>query len=164
MSKSRVSITAGAVFLSAALAVNLFSSPSKTTNITTQRTTAPADLTPEQVLTWDCETTEFKPEILMIMCADGGIYVEKIQWDSWSQEGATGLGIYSENLCEPNCAEGKRVTASVNLTLSNLTEQNGKYYLRTLEMSSVGGKGFPRSNAYSFQWDVMEFAEMVTGN
>ncbi len=36
---------AGAVFLSAALGVSLFSSPSKSTNITTQRTTTPADLT-----------------------------------------------------------------------------------------------------------------------
>ncbi len=161
MSKSRVTITAGAVFLSAALAVNLFSSPSKTTNITTQRSTTPADLTPEQVFTWDCETAEFKPEILMIMCADGGIYVEKIQWDSWSQEGATGRGIFSENLCDPNCAEGERVTAPVNLTLSNLIEQNGKYYLRTLDITTSDGKDFPWGRGNSFQWDVMEFAEII---
>ncbi len=161
MSKSRVTITAGAVFLSAALAVGLFSSPSRTTNITTQGTTTPADLAPEQVLTWDCETTEFKPETLMIMCADGGIYVEKIQWDSWSQEGATGRGIFSETLCDPNCAEGERVTAPVNLTLSNLIEQNGKYYLRTLDITTSDGKDFPWGRGNSFQWDVMEFAEII---
>ncbi len=140
MSKSRVTITAGAVLLSAALAVNLFSSPSRTTNITTQGTTTPADLAPEKVLTWDCETTEFKPETLMIMCADGGIYIEKIHWDSWSQEGATGRGIFSENLCDPSCAEGERVTASVKLTLTNLTELEGKYYLQTLEIGTLDGK------------------------
>ena len=149
MSKSRVAITAGAVFLSAALAVSLFSSQQSKT------------LTPEQVLTWDCETAEYMPESITITCADGGIFVEKIQWSTWSKEGATGMGIYSENLCEPSCAEGKRVTAPVKLTLSNLTESKGKVYLRTLDIVTSDGKDFPWGGADGFQWDVMEFAEMM---
>ena len=152
MSKSKVTITAGAVFLSAALAVSLFSTQEPTSIIT------------EQVLTWDCETAKYKPESITITCADGGIYVEKIRWSSWSQEGATGIGIFSENLCEPSCAEGQRVEAPVILRLSNLSEQNGKYYLRTLDISSVDGKDFPWGKADSFQWDVMEFAEMMDSN
>jgi len=152
VSKSRVAITAGAVFLSAALAVSLFSG---------QQISAP---TPEQILTWDCETAVYKPESITITCADGGIYVEKIKWINWSQEGATGSGILSENLCEPSCAEGKRVTAPVNLNLSNLSQLNGKYYLRTLDITTSDGKDFPWGRANSFQWDVMEFAELVTGN
>ena len=150
MSKSRVIITAGAVFLSAALAVSLFSSQQS------------KPLTPEQVLTWDCETPEYKPESITIPCADGGIFVEKIQWSTWSKEGATGMGIYSENLCEPNCAEGERVTAPVKLTLSNLTENKGKVYLRTLDIVTSDGKDFPWGRADGFQWDVMEFAEMMS--
>ena len=149
MSKSRVAITAGAVFLSAALAVSLFSA---------QKTSAP---TPKQILTWDCETAVYKPESITITCADGGIFVEKIQWSTWGQEGATGIGIYSENLCEPNCAEGRRVIAAVKLTLSNLTQQNEKYYLRTLDITTSDGKDFPWGRANSFQWDVMEFVEMM---
>ncbi len=152
MSKSRVAITAGAVFLSAALAVSLFSA---------QKTSAP---TPEQILTWDCQTAVYNPESITITCADGGIFVAKIRWSTWNKDGATGLGIYSKNLCEPSCAEGKRVTAPVNISLSNLTEQNGKYYLRTLDISSVDGKDFPWGKADSFQWDVMEFAEMMDSN
>ncbi len=140
MSKSRVTITAGAVFLSAALAVNLFSSPSKTTNITTQRSTTPADLTPEQVFTWDCETAVYKPESITITCADGGMYVKKIQWSTWGKEGAAGYGVLSENLCKPSCAEGRQVTASVDLRLSDLTELEGKYYLQTLEIGTLDGK------------------------
>jgi hypothetical protein len=151
VSKSRVAITAGAVFLSAALAVSLFSSQQSKT------------LTPEQVLTWDCETAEHKPESITITCADGGIFVEKIQWSTWSKEGATGTGIYSENLCEPSCAEGKRVTAPVKLTLSNLTEFKEKFYLRTIDISTQNGKDFPWGRADGFQWDVMEFAEMMNG-
>ena len=149
MNKSKVAITAGAVFLSTALAVSLFlSQQSKTIN-------------PEQILTWDCETAEYKPESITITCADGGIFVEKIQWSTWSQEGATGTGIYSENLCEPNCAEGERVTAPVKLTLSNLTENKGKVYLRTLDIVTSDGKDFPWGRADGFKWDVMEFAEIM---
>jgi hypothetical protein len=152
VSKSRVAITAGAVFLSAALAVSLFLA---------QKTSAP---TPEQILTWDCETAVYKPESITITCADGGMFVEKIRWSTWGEEGATGIGIYSENLCEHNCAEGKRVTAPVKLTLSNLTEQNDKYYLRTLDITTSDGKDFSWRRADGFQWDVMEFSEMMNGS
>ncbi len=152
MSKSRVAITAGAVFLSAALAVSLFSAQESTS------------ITPEQVLTWDCESAEYKPESITITCADGGIYVEKIRWISWSQEGATGIGVFSENLCEPSCAEGQRVEALVNLLLANLTEQSGKYYLRTLDISTTDGKDFPWGRVNGFEWDVMEFQENTEVN
>jgi len=163
VSKSRVAITVGAVFLSAALAVSLFSGrPEADQSSTIQESTSPIpSLNPDQVLTWNCEIPEHKPESILITCADGGIYVEKIQWSTWGQEGATGIGIYSENLCEPSCAEGKRVTALVNLKLTNLTEQNGKYYLRTLDISTANGKDFPWGRASGFEWDVMEFAEMM---
>ena len=149
MSKSRVAITAGAVLLSAALALSLFSNQKS------------SSITPEQVLTWDCETAEYKPESITITCADGGIFVEKIQWSAWSKEGATGTGIYSENLCEPNCAEGERVTAPVKLTLSNLTEHEEKFYLRTIDISTQDEKNLPWRRANGFEWDVMEFAKMM---
>jgi hypothetical protein len=166
VSKSRVAITAGAVFLSAALAVRLFSGqPEADQKAKIQESASPIySLNPEQVLTWNCEIPERKPESILITCADGGIYVEKIKWSTWSQDGATGSGIFSENLCEPSCAEGKRVTAPVNLILSNMTEQNGKYYLRTLDITISDGKDFPWGRANGFQWDVMEFAEMIMGN
>jgi hypothetical protein len=166
VSKSRVAITAGAVFLSAALAVSLFSAqPEADQEATIQESATPiTSLNPEQVLTWNCEIPEHKPESILITCADGGIYVEKIKWSTWSQGSATGSGILSENLCEPSCAEGKRVTAPVNLILSNLTEQNGKYYLRTLDITTSDGKDFPWGKARGFQWDVMEFSEMMNGS
>jgi hypothetical protein len=149
VSKSKVTITAGAVFLSAALAVSLFSAQESTS------------ITPEQVLTWDCETAEYKPESITITCADGGIYVEKIRWNSWSQEGAVGIGIFSENLCKPSCAEGKRAMVPVKLTLSNLTEHKEKYHLRTLDIVTLDGKELTSSRTSGSQWDVMEFVEKM---
>jgi hypothetical protein len=166
VSKSRVAITAGAVFLSAALAVSLFSAQESTTvtpeQVPIQTPVAiPADLPASKVLTWNCELETHKPELIFFTCADGGIYVEKIKWNTWSKDGANGIGVFSENLCEPSCAEGQRVEAQVNLRLTNLTEQNGKYYLRTLDISTANEKDFPWGRANGFEWDVMEFAEMI---
>jgi hypothetical protein len=117
----------------------------------------PADLPASKVLTWNCELEEHKPELIFLTCADGGLYVEKIKWSAWSKEGATGIGVFSENLCEPSCAEGQRVKALVNLRLSNLTEHNGRYYLRALDIRTKDGKDFPWGRANGFEWDVMEF-------
>jgi hypothetical protein len=154
MMKSHKVFAAGAVFLSAALAASLFmSSNSSDTEEKTLK------LNPTQVLTWDCEYPEYKPETIMIYCGDGGAYIDKIEWDSWSQEGASGTGEYYKNLCEPDCADGKIVHAPVSVRLSELTPRKGKYYLRTLDMNSISGKDFPWSESGVFEWDVMDFIE-----
>jgi hypothetical protein len=169
VSKSRVAITAGAVFLSAALAVVFLNGSAPEPAIDSDQgpiqtpVSIPTDLPASKVLTWNCELEDHKPELIFLTCADGGLYVEKIKWSTWSKEGATGIGIFSENLCEPSCAEGQRVEAEVNLRLTNLTEQNGKFYLRTLDISTTNGKDFPWGRANGFEWDVMEFAEMMNG-
>ncbi len=151
MIKSRTIFVASAVFLSAALATNLF---------LTDRDTKPAiKVKATEVLTWDCELPEFKPEAITLTCADGGLYVDKIQWTSWSQRGATGTGIFYENLCEPSCAEGKQVGEEVKISLSNLTPRKGKFYLRTLDIKTVSGKDFTWGRVGTYQWDVMEFIE-----
>ena len=154
MIKSRAVFAASAAFLSTALAASLFISikPPKTEE-------KPLKLNPTQVLTWDCEYPEYKPETIMIYCGDGGAYIDKIEWDSWSQEGASGTGEYYKNLCEPDCADGKIVHAPVSVRLSELTPRKGKYYLRTLDMTSISGKDFPWDQSGKFEWDVMEYIE-----
>ena len=158
------------MFLSAALAVVFLKGSTPEPTVEAEQApiqTAvpfPADLPASKVLTWNCELEEHKPELIFLTCADGGLYVERIEWITWSKEGATGIGIFSENLCEPSCAEGQRVEAPVKLRLSNLTEHNRKYYLRTLDISTSDGKDFPRGRANGFEWDVMEFAEMMKSN
>lgn len=113
------------------------------------------------IYTWDCESPVQKPTTIMIMCGDGGIFIEKITWKTWSAQGATGAGTWGENLCDPNCAEGEIVYAPVNVVLSNLSARKGKNYLRTLDITTQDGKDFPWGRANGFQWDVMEFAEMM---
>ena len=121
----------------------------------------PISTAAKDTYTWDCEYPVHKPSTIMIMCGDGGILVQKIKWQSWSAKGAAGRGIWVENLCEPSCVEGKIVTAPVNVNLSNLSARKGKNYLRTLDITTQDGKDFPWGRANGFQWDVMEFAEMM---
>ncbi len=153
MIKSRTIFVASAVFLSAALATNLFLDEPETRQI--------INVKPTEVFTWDCEYPEYKPKAITLTCADGGLYVDRIQWTSWSQKGATGTGIFYENLCEPSCAEGKQVSEEVKIKLSDLTPRKGKFYLRTLDIETVTGKDFTWGRAGTYQWDVMEFIEMM---
>ena len=152
--KSRAVFAAGAVFLSTALAASLFM-----TDGSSKTVAKPLKLKPSQVLTWDCEYPEYKPESIMIYCGDGGAYIDKIEWDSWNQEGASGTGQYYKNLCEPDCADGEILHAPVNVRLSELTPRKGKFYLRTLDMTSKSGKDFPWGESRVFEWDVMDFIE-----
>lgn len=146
--KSRAVFAAGAVFLSAALAVTYFQVKEPTVKAT-------------DVLTWDCEFPEYKPEAITLTCADGGLYVDQISWNTWTKEGATGSGIFHENLCEPSCAEGESVSEEVKLTLTELTPRKGKFYLRTLDIETQSGKDFNWGRANGYEWDVMEFIEMM---
>ena len=168
MIKSRAVFAASAVFLSAALAASFFlvNKPAgKTLRAKPSPSfTIPSNLKDSDVLTWDCEYPEFKPKTIMIYCGDGGAYISKITWNSWNQDGATGQGEYYRNLCEPDCADGKIVHAQVQVSLSDLTPRKGKFYLRTLDMSSVSRKDFPWGESGFFKWDVMEFAEQMNGN
>lgn len=149
--KSRTIFVAGAVFLSAALATNyLVGQPDEQPVI---------KVIPTEVLTWNCEHPTHKPKTIILTCADAGLYVDKIQWTSWSQNGATGTGIFYENLCNPSCAEGQLVSEAVNVKLSNLTPRKGKYYLRALDIETVSGKDFTWGKSGTYQWDVMEFIE-----
>ena len=148
MIKSRAVFAAGAVFLSAALAVTYFQVQEPT-------------IKDNQVLTWDCEFPEYKPKAITLTCADGGLYVDQISWNTWTKEGATGSGIFHENLCEPSCAEGELVSEAVKLSLSELTPRKGKFYLRTLDIETQSGKDFNWGRANGYEWDVMEFIEMM---
>jgi hypothetical protein len=148
---SRTIFVAGAVFLSAALATNLsLDEPDTKPAIKVKAT---------EVLTWDCEFPEYKPKAITFTCASGGLYVDQITWNSWSQKGATGTGTFSENLCEPSCSEGELVQEKVNIRLSDLTPRKGKFYLRTLDIETVTGKDFTWGRAGTYHWDVMEFIE-----
>ncbi len=148
MIQSRKVVTVGAAFLSAALAVNLFSKPQEPT---------------PKVLTWNCEIPVYKPESITLTCADGGWIVHTITWSKWGIDGAEGAGLFREKLCDPSCAEGDIAQEKVKIKLSDLAERKGKFYLRTLDISTPSGKDFISGRTDGLQWDVMEFAGVMDG-
>jgi hypothetical protein len=148
MIKARYILTVGVVFLSAALAVTYFQ-------------VKEPEVKETEVLTWDCELPEYKPKAITLTCADGGLYVDQVIWNTWTKEGATGSGIFHENLCDPSCAEGKTVVAEVIVKLGQLTPYKGEYYLRTLDIRTPTRQNFPWGRTGVLEWDVMEFAEMM---
>ena len=166
--KSRYIFTASAVFLSAALAVNFFSTEPNTPTSKAIATPAPVaipvTLKDSDVLTWNCEIPEHKPESIMLTCADGGWMVHSITWSRWGIGGAEGSGIFREKLCEPNCAEGEVAEEKVQVKLSDLAEREGGFYLSTLDISTASGKDFISGRANGLEWDVMEFSKGYGAN
>ena len=155
MIRSKALVGAGAVLIVAALASPLI------TAVFTEERVEPAPIQSyarvEGIWTYDCEFPVQRPEQIMLTCADGGMLVTDIKWQTWDSRGATGTGTYSQNMCEPNCAEGKRVDVPVIVNLSELFEYKGRNVLRTLDIEAVGGRELPDGTA-GFMWDVAEFA------
>ena len=112
------------------------------------------------IYTYNCELLEQRPEQLTKFCADGGVLVYDITWESWGYNGAEGTGTYSANLCEPNCAEGQRVEEQVDLFLGGIEVIEGKRVLRYLSVNTRDGILLPNGNSYD-DWDVAEFAVMM---
>ena len=112
--------------------------------------------------TYDCEFPVQRPEEIMLTCADGGMIVTDIKWSTWSSKQALGTGIYSQNMCDPSCAEGTRVDVPITIKLSEPFEYKGRNVLKTLDIQVVSGRELPNGNT-SLTWDVVEFAEIMKG-
>ena len=155
MNRNRAQLGAGAVLIVAALVSPFISAIFTEERVEQAPTKSYAKM--EGIWTYDCEFPVQRPEQIMLTCADGGMIVTDIKWQSWDAKGATGTGTYSQNMCEPSCAEGKRVDVPVIVNLSELFEYKGRNVLRALDIEAVGGRELPDGTA-GFTWDVAEFA------
>ena len=155
--KNKLIIAISAALLSAAL-IALF------INITSEKAGEPnkraVNINPEEVLTFDCETPVHKPDYITLTCADGGMAIEEIKWQSWGTGEAIGAGIYTENNCQPECANGKLVKTPVAISITSLTQYKSKFYLKDLVITPTSGKDFPSGNNL-IQWNLIEFAEFI---
>ncbi len=113
--------------------------------------------------TYHCEIPVQRPEEIMLTCADGGMIVTDITWTTWTSKQALGTGIYSQNMCEPSCAEGTREDVPVTIKLSELFDYKGRNVLRTLDIQAVGGRELPNGGT-NMTWDVAEFAVRMNWN
>lgn len=145
MNKPRAVLATSAVFLSAALVASYFQSQEPTIKAT-------------EVLMWDCGSLVNQPESITLTCADGGMAVGEIKWQRWDSEEALGTGIYIENSCQPDCANGKFIQTPVTITLTNLIEYNSKFHLKDLTITAISGENFPSGNTL-IKWDLSEYSE-----
>ena len=160
MIRSKALVGAGAVLIVAALVSPLISSFStqesnKAEQVEATPTKSYAKV--EGIWSYNCELPVQRPEQIMLTCADGGMIVTDIKWQSWNTIEAIGSGTYSQNMCEPSCAEGKRVEVPVRLRLSELFAYKGRKVLKNLDIQAVSGQELPDGTA-GFTWDVAEFA------
>ena len=156
-SKSKVIIAISAALLSAALiALFIYQFSDQPVAVGKQV----VNVNPDEVLTFDCEFPLHKPDYITLTCADGGMAVEEIKWQSWGPKEAVGTGIYAENNCQPDCASGKFIKTPVAISLTSLTEYKSKFYLKDLVITPTSGKNFPGGNNV-IRWNLMEFAEFM---
>ena len=163
MIRSKALVGGGAVLIVAALVSPLISSAftqesDKTEKVEPIPTKSYAIV--EGIWTYDCEFPVQRPEQIMLTCADGGMIVTDIKWQTWNTKEAIGSGTYSQNMCEPSCAEGQRIAVPVRLRLSELFEYKGRNVLQSLDIKAVSGRELPNGTA-RFLWDVAEFAVKI---
>jgi hypothetical protein len=106
----------------------------------------------EDVYTFVCEIpNQQKPELIYFACADGNTGIGKIEWSSWEAVGATGVGEYFANDCDPDCAEGEFEFTKVRLAINEPIGVKGKVHLTNLTYQSIDEGGI------SGDWDLSEF-------
>ena len=141
MNKPRAVLTTSAVFLSAALVVSYFQIQQPTIKAT-------------EVLTWDCGSLVNQPESITLTCADGGELIHSITWTTWTSKSASGTGIYSINLCNPNCAEGQRLEEPVEVVLRNAVQDSKMIVYKTLIFTTLSGQNLPQENTTEGRWEL----------
>jgi hypothetical protein len=141
MNKPRAVLTTSAVFLFAALVVSYFQIQQPTIKAT-------------EVLTWDCGSLVNQPESITLTCADGGELIHSITWTTWTSKSASGTGIYSINLCNPNCAEGQRLEEPVEVVLRNAVQDSKMIVYKTLIFTTLSGQNLPQENTTEGRWEL----------
>ena len=113
----------------------------------------------KDVYTFVCEIPEQqKPELIYFACADGNTGIGKIEWSTWEAAGATGVGEYFANDCDPDCANGTFGFTNVRLAINEPIGVKGKLHLTNLTYESIDEGGI------SGDWNLAEFYLVMNRN
>lgn len=107
-----------------------------------------------QVYVTNCGIIDYKPTAILKFCADGGVAIGAIQWETWSAQGATGIGKYQINNCSPNCDDGKIYYADVEVKLSRMKSLDSKEVLTFISLKTKDGKNLPLSSSPRDAWPL----------
>jgi hypothetical protein len=68
----------------------------------------------------NCQSLKFKPQRITLSCGDGGTWLGKLKWSSWTNTQAVANGNFTANNCSPSCVAGKTHSVAVKVTLSKV--------------------------------------------
>jgi hypothetical protein len=109
----------------------------------------------EQVYVYNCGIVDYKPVSLTKYCADEGVVVGDIQWNTWGAKGATGIGKYAINPCIPNCVSGAWQYADVKVKLTKSVKSKGKKVLTQIVITTADSKNLPLGKSPSDSWELV---------
>ena len=92
----------------------------------------------------NCAThLRYRPQVITVFCADGGMQVKRLHWSKWSAGEARGRSRYTYvNDCTPNCAQGHFHRFRVRLVLHRVRtcSQNDKQVFTRMTVIFLGQK------------------------
>jgi hypothetical protein len=96
---------------------------------------------------------EARPKTITVACADGNMLIANVRRLGWGESIATGLGVFKENTCDPNCAASNTwLTRNVAVIASGLQQcPNGRLayanimYIDPTSRAHSGVSSFPCS-------------------
>jgi hypothetical protein len=90
-------------------------------------------------------TTQVRPGIFTLACADGNAYVSGLSWTAWGSSSALASGKYSFNDCTPNCLSGHGHTFAGLIVLwgvKALPRHAGVRYFTEMTIISTGNRNY----------------------
>jgi hypothetical protein len=94
---------------------------------------SPNSAHPGHVLEYVCHGKHFEPKRILIACCDGNAFVKQLQWTTWTRHKARGRGVWVQNNCKPDCADGRFIDYPVRMRLSQVTTRgNAKIFGRVV--------------------------------
>jgi hypothetical protein len=94
-----------------------------------------------------------KPASVVLSCADSNSQGKDLAWSKWGSAEATASGVFTWNLCKPNCAASKTWGKSAaTYTLSDVvhTDKYGWLFEKlTVHIRGKEAGGFPRIMTYT---------------
>ena len=75
------------------------------------------------MLEYVCHGKHYKPHRILVACGDGNAYANHLQWTTWTRHKAHAHGIWVQNNCKPDCAQGEFKHYPVRLRLSQVTKR-----------------------------------------
>jgi len=81
----------------------------------------------------------------LLLAEDGSVALVHLRWSGWGTSVASATGLWSASSCTPSCADGKRKTSPVRLTLSSPGRVLGHTVYRCLKWT----RSHPKRDAWN---------------